>query len=120
MFGQLTDYCWKMFRLFKSLDVNNDNYVSLSELKKLMMNVDFGETSWNVDEATSHIMEDLDTNHDQQIDEEEFVDGFKELLNTNNDLLTPKTPGPKDVSRVSNLIMMLLMFYEVHVNFKVK
>ncbi|KAI3509802.1 hypothetical protein L1887_25325 [Cichorium endivia] len=59
-------------RLFKSLDVNNDNSISLSKLKKLMMNVDFVQTSWNVDEATSHIMEDLDTSGDNQIDEKEF------------------------------------------------
>ncbi|KAL4555094.1 hypothetical protein LXL04_037705 [Taraxacum kok-saghyz] len=86
-------------RLFKSLDVNNDNSVSLSELKNLMMNVDFGQTSWNVDEAASHIMEDLDKSGDQQIDEEEFIDGFKDLLNTNDQLLTPTTPGPKTISR---------------------
>ncbi|PWA81964.1 sodium/calcium exchanger membrane region, EF-hand domain pair [Artemisia annua] len=86
-------------KLFKSLDVNNDNSISLSELKKLMMDVDFGETSWNVDEATSHIMQDLDKSGDQMIDEVEFVDGFKDLLHISNDQLTPKTPGPKDVSR---------------------
>ncbi|KAI3753711.1 hypothetical protein L2E82_25772 [Cichorium intybus] len=86
-------------RLFKSLDVNNDNSISLSELKKLMMNVDFGQTSWNVDEATSHIMEDLDTSGDNQIDEKEFIDGFRDLLNTNDLILTPTTPGPKNISR---------------------
>ncbi|KAF5780862.1 putative sodium/calcium exchanger membrane region, EF-hand domain pair, mitochondrial Rho GTPase [Helianthus annuus] len=86
-------------RLFKSLDVNNDNSISLSELKTLMMDFDFGETSWNVDEATSHIMQDLDKSGDQQIDEEEFVDGFRDLLNVSNVQLTPKTPGPKDISR---------------------
>ncbi|XP_076906851.1 sodium/calcium exchanger NCL1-like [Bidens hawaiensis] len=84
-------------RLFKSLDVNNDNSISRSELKALLMDYDFGETSWNVDEATSHIMQDLDKSGDQQIDEEEFVDGFKYLLST--DQPTPKTPGPKDISR---------------------
>ncbi|KAI3675014.1 hypothetical protein L1987_84595 [Smallanthus sonchifolius] len=86
-------------RLFKSLDVNNDDFLSRSELKKLMLDFDFGEISWNVDEATSHIMQDLDKNGNQQIDEEEFVDGFKDLLNLSNDQLTPKTPGPKDISR---------------------
>lgn len=67
------------------------------------MDVDFGETSWNVDEATSHIMQDLDKSGDQMIDEVEFVDGFKDLLNISNDQLNPKTPGPKDASRVSRL-----------------
>ncbi|KAI7743722.1 hypothetical protein M8C21_002228, partial [Ambrosia artemisiifolia] len=86
-------------RLFKSLDVNNDNFISRSELKTLMMDFNFGETSWNVDEATSHIMQDLDKSGDQQIDEEEFVDGFRDLLNVSNVQLTPKTPGPKDISR---------------------
>ncbi|KAJ9562770.1 hypothetical protein OSB04_007930 [Centaurea solstitialis] len=86
-------------RLFERLDVDKDNAVSISELKQLMMDVDFGKTSWNVDEATSHIMEDFDRSKDQQIDEEEFVDGFRELLKRPNDQMTPKTPGPNDISR---------------------
>nr|XP_043620105.1 sodium/calcium exchanger NCL2-like [Erigeron canadensis] len=85
-------------RLFKSLDVNNDNAISLSELKNLMMDIDFGETSWNVDEATSHIMEDLDKSGDKLIDEKEFIDGFKDLLNKSSEqLTTPETPRPEDV-----------------------
>ncbi|KAK1439621.1 hypothetical protein QVD17_05441 [Tagetes erecta] len=86
-------------RLFKSLDVNNDNFISRSELKRLMMDFDFGEISWNVDEATSHIMQELDKSGDQQIDEDEFVDGFKDLLKLSNDQSTPTTPAPKDISR---------------------
>ncbi|GKG47106.1 sodium/calcium exchanger NCL2-like protein, partial [Tanacetum coccineum] len=63
-----------------------------------MTHVNFGETSWNVEETTSRIMQNLDTNGDKEIDEEEFVHGFeKKLVNITND--RSKTPGPKDVSR---------------------
>ncbi|KAL8237909.1 hypothetical protein R6Q59_018990 [Mikania micrantha] len=86
-------------RLFKSLDVNNDEFISRSELKTLMMDFEFGDTSWDVEEATSQLMQELDKSGDQQIDEEEFVDGFKDLLNVTTDYPTPKTPGPRDVSR---------------------
>ncbi|GJZ59581.1 sodium/calcium exchanger NCL2-like protein [Tanacetum coccineum] len=63
-----------------SLDVNKDGFVLLTELKKLMTRVNFGETSWKVEETTSRMMQNLDTNGDKEIDEEEFVHGFEKKL----------------------------------------
>ncbi|GKD24295.1 sodium/calcium exchanger NCL2-like protein, partial [Tanacetum coccineum] len=81
----------------RSLDVNKDGSVLLTELKKRMTHVNFGETSWKVAETTSRMMQNLDTNEDKEIDEEEFVHRFeKKLVNITND--RSKTPGPKDVS----------------------
>lgn len=48
------------------------------------MEVNFEKIPWNVDEATDHIMEDLDKSGDQKIDEQEFIDGFIEWLHTSN------------------------------------
>ncbi|GJZ51630.1 hypothetical protein Tco_0606145 [Tanacetum coccineum] len=77
----------------RSLDVNKDGSVLLTKLKKLMTHVNFSETSWNVKETTSRIMQNLHTNGDK----EEFVQGFeKNLVNITNDRST--TLGPKDVS----------------------
>ncbi|GJZ92710.1 RNA-directed DNA polymerase, eukaryota, partial [Tanacetum coccineum] len=81
----------------RSLDVKKDGFVLLTELKKRMTHVNFGETSWKVAETTSRMMQNLDTKEDKEIDEEEFVHGFeKKLVNITND--RSKTPGPKDVS----------------------
>ncbi|XP_071689079.1 sodium/calcium exchanger NCL2-like [Rutidosis leptorrhynchoides] len=79
--------------LFKRLDLDKDNCVSQSELKKLIMEVNSEKIPWNVDEATDKIMQDLDKSGDKRIDEQEFIDGFKEWLNTSNGDIIPSSPG---------------------------
>ncbi|KAI3803511.1 hypothetical protein L1987_31665 [Smallanthus sonchifolius] len=81
-------------RLFERIDLDKDNFVSQSELKTLIMELNSKKIQENVDEATAKIMHDLDTSGDQQIDEQEFIIGFKEWLNTSNYELIPKSPGP--------------------------
>ncbi|KAI3774957.1 hypothetical protein L1987_49522 [Smallanthus sonchifolius] len=81
-------------RLFERIDLDKDNFVSQSELKTLIMELNSEILPEAVDEATAKIMHDLDTSGDQQIDEQEFIDGFKEWLNTSNYELIPKSPEP--------------------------
>ncbi|KAK1416723.1 hypothetical protein QVD17_25839 [Tagetes erecta] len=81
-------------RLFERIDVDKDNYVSQSELKRLIMEINSEKIPEDIDEVTAKIMKDLDTSGDQQIDEQEFIHGFKEWLNTSNYELIPKSPGP--------------------------
>ncbi|CAI9286516.1 unnamed protein product [Lactuca saligna] len=71
--------------LFKSMDVDKDNCVSHSELKRLIMEVHSAKMPWNVDEATDHIMQDFDKRRDQGIGEKEFIDRFKQWLHTSNE-----------------------------------
>ncbi|GFP79634.1 hypothetical protein PHJA_000106900 [Phtheirospermum japonicum] len=69
-------------RLFKDIDLDKDNYISLSELKELINNIKFGIIPYDPDVAASKIMEELDINRDERINEDEFVSGLSEWLNT--------------------------------------
>ncbi|KAI3789556.1 hypothetical protein L2E82_02355 [Cichorium intybus] len=87
-------------RLFNRIDVDKDNCISHSELKRLLMEINTVKIPWNVDEATDQIMQDLDKSGDQQINEQEFIDGFKEWLHTSNDQTIPMSPEAQNVSSV--------------------
>ncbi|KAK9078216.1 hypothetical protein SSX86_002273 [Deinandra increscens subsp. villosa] len=80
-------------RLFERIDLDKDNFVSPSELKRLIMELNSEKLPEDVDEETAIIMHDLDTNGDQQIDEQEFINGFKQWLNTSNYELISMSPG---------------------------
>ncbi|CAI9286509.1 unnamed protein product [Lactuca saligna] len=81
--------------LFERIDLDKDNFISQSELKRLIMEVDFQKVPENVDEATAKIMQDLDESGDQQIDLDEFINGFRNWLNSSNGEIIPKSPGSK-------------------------
>lgn len=69
-------------KLFEKLDVDNNNTISQSELKKLISDVNFGKMPMGEDEAVVKIMEDLDIDGDKEINEEEFTKGFKRWINS--------------------------------------
>ncbi|KAK9078215.1 hypothetical protein SSX86_002272 [Deinandra increscens subsp. villosa] len=79
--------------LFKRIDLDKDSCLSQSELKRMIMEVDSKKIPWNVDEATDQIMQDLDKGGDQKIDEQEFIDGFKEWLHKSTGEIIPCSPG---------------------------
>lgn len=88
------------FRLFERIDLDKDNFVSQSELKKLILEINSEKILEDVDAATAKLMHDLDISGDQQIDEVEFINGFKNWLNTSNYKMAPVSPGtPTDVSK---------------------
>ncbi|KAK4486672.1 hypothetical protein RD792_006730 [Penstemon davidsonii] len=51
-------------RLFKEIDLDKDDTISYFELKELMTNMKFGIIPYDVDEAASKIMEELDISGD--------------------------------------------------------
>ncbi|KAK4486671.1 hypothetical protein RD792_006729 [Penstemon davidsonii] len=69
-------------RLFKEIDLDKDDTISYFELKELMTNMKFGIIPYDVDEAASKIMEELDISGDELIQEEEFVNGLSKWINT--------------------------------------
>nr|XP_043627059.1 sodium/calcium exchanger NCL2-like [Erigeron canadensis] len=87
--------------LFDKIDLDKDNFVSQSELKRLVTEVNSAKIHWNADEATNKIMQDLDKSGDQKIDEQEFIDGFKEWLHTSNDETIPSSPDGSEINDAS-------------------
>ncbi|KAJ0522685.1 putative EF-hand domain pair protein CML [Helianthus annuus] len=84
--------------LFRRIDLDKDNCLSQSELKRLIMEVDSEKMQWNVNEATDQIMQDLDRSGDQKVDEKEFIDGFKEWLHMSNGETLSSTPSTESDS----------------------
>ncbi|CAN6561022.1 unnamed protein product [Malus baccata var. baccata] len=59
-------------RLFEKIDLDGNNFISQSELRKLIGDIKFGKIPGNVDESVVKLIEELDTSGDQLISEEEF------------------------------------------------
>ncbi|KAK3424419.1 hypothetical protein EUGRSUZ_F01188 [Eucalyptus grandis] len=72
-------------RLFEQIDRNGDNSISRAELKELMMGIKFGDIPFDVDEVVSKVIEVFDRSGNCQINEEEFVAGLVNLLDTSGE-----------------------------------
>lgn len=57
--------------------------MSKSELGKIVKEIQFGKAV-DAEEAVSKLLQDLDVNRDNEISENEFVDGFTKWINSNN------------------------------------
>ncbi|PON81598.1 Parvalbumin [Trema orientale] len=68
-------------KLFKTVDQNSDGYLTMNDLRALIIGFQFEEVDIDSDEAVAQVMKDFDTSHDTQIDESEFVKGFTRWLN---------------------------------------
>ncbi|CAL1373373.1 unnamed protein product [Linum trigynum] len=68
-------------KLFGTIDVDKDNYVSASELKALIIGITFDEINFDRDDAVAKVMSDFDSSLDARIDENEFVHGVTKWLN---------------------------------------
>jgi Ca2+-binding EF-hand superfamily protein len=69
--------------LFEEVDSDGSNNVSRSELEKIVKEIHFGKAV-DSDEAVTKLLHDLDVNKDDEISENEFVDGFTKWLNSNS------------------------------------
>ncbi|KAI6687238.1 hypothetical protein NL676_024066 [Syzygium grande] len=79
-------------RLFEQIDRNGDNSISQSELKELMMGIKFGDIPFDVDELVLKVIEVFDRSGNRQINEEEFVTGLANLLDTSGEGNKSQTP----------------------------
>ncbi|MCI15611.1 calcium-binding EF-hand protein, partial [Trifolium medium] len=69
--------------MFEEVDSDGSNNVSRSELEKIVKETHFGK-GVDSDEAVTKLLHDLDVNKDDEISENEFVDGFTKWLNSNS------------------------------------
>lgn len=81
------------------MDLDKDNSISQEELKKLIVEVNFGKIPWDADEIVGKMMEQLDVNGDQVINEEEFISGFLKWLNGDGSP-SPSSSGQGNIYQV--------------------
>ena len=67
-------------RLFSSIDVDHDEHISYSELRALMVGINFDKIDLDQDEAVNKIMKDFDTSGNSKIEVSEFVSGISRWL----------------------------------------
>ncbi|KAJ4975951.1 hypothetical protein NE237_001057 [Protea cynaroides] len=82
-------------RLFKTIDLDSDGYLSRSELIALIIGIQFEEIDFNKDDAVEKIIIDFDTTHDHKLDEDEFVNGISRWINVaKKSVVLARSPGP--------------------------
>ncbi|KAI4321828.1 hypothetical protein MLD38_035162 [Melastoma candidum] len=67
-------------RLFEEIDQDNDDAISLTELKELLVEVNFKHTHVSREEAVEEVMREFDVDGNRSISKEEFVQGFSNWL----------------------------------------
>ncbi|XP_058095700.1 sodium/calcium exchanger NCL1-like [Magnolia sinica] len=67
-------------KLFHKIDLDSDNLVSASELKALIIGMQFEEINVDTTDAVKKLMDDFDTTGDSNIDEDEFVTGIMKWI----------------------------------------
>ncbi|KAA0066783.1 sodium/calcium exchanger family protein [Cucumis melo var. makuwa] len=63
-------------KLFSRIDVNKDGLLSASELRALIVGIQFDEIDLDHDDAVDKIMNDFDTSRDSHVDSNEFGNGI--------------------------------------------
>lgn len=69
-----------MDRLFKTIDLDNDNSLSASELRALVVGIRLEEINLDEDDAVEKVMKDFDTSGDALIDFDEFFNAIAKWL----------------------------------------
>ncbi|KAJ0457997.1 putative EF-hand domain, sodium/calcium exchanger membrane region, EF-hand domain pair [Helianthus annuus] len=81
--GRLMETLTLMFlrsRLFKSIDVDEDEHLSHSELRALVVGMRLSEINLSEDDAVDKVMKDFDQTENNLVDEKEFIAGIGKWL----------------------------------------
>jgi hypothetical protein len=91
-------------RLFDEVDINKDSHISKSELEQITKKIQFGKVI-DAEEANTKLYKYLDVNKDNEISEQEFIDGFIKLINSNSNHDDPSTSSSShETNQVFSLI----------------
>ncbi|KAL3638515.1 hypothetical protein CASFOL_017886 [Castilleja foliolosa] len=67
-------------KLFKAIDENGDGYLSHSELRALIVGIQFNEINLDENDAVEKVLKDFDISLDSQVDLPEFINGVGRWL----------------------------------------
>ncbi|KAI3859248.1 hypothetical protein MKW98_007629 [Papaver atlanticum] len=67
-------------KLFRSLDLNDDETLSVQELRALVIGIRFEEIEFDKEDAVIKVLSDFDTSRDGCVGEEEFIKGISKWL----------------------------------------
>lgn len=67
-------------KLFKAIDENADGYLSPSELRALIVGIQFHEINLDHNDAVERVVKEFDTSNDSKVDLEEFIVGVGKWL----------------------------------------
>eukprot|EP00257_Ricinus_communis_P026785 XP_025014199.1 sodium/calcium exchanger NCL isoform X2 [Ricinus communis] len=67
-------------KLFKTIDDNSDGYLTIAELKALIIGIQFDELDIDVSVAVDQVLKDFDTSGDSCVDMDEFTRGISKWL----------------------------------------
>lgn len=82
-------------KLFTRIDVNKDDHLSTSELRALIVGIQFDEINVEEDDAMDKVMKDFDASDDSQIDYHEFLNGItKWVKEAKSSKAAPHIAGP--------------------------
>ena len=96
-------YC----RLFEEVDQDGNKYISPSDLRGLLLETKFTETSIDKEKEIAEVMKEFDLDGDQKINEDEFVNGFTKWLDETKHVVDKQyfsKSSLKDVYKVIHLI----------------
>ncbi|KAL6529686.1 hypothetical protein OROGR_015309 [Orobanche gracilis] len=67
-------------KLFMAIDDNDDGYLSHSELRALIVGIQFNEINLDENDAVDKVLKDFDSSLDRQVDLNEFINGVGRWL----------------------------------------
>ncbi|KAL6535952.1 hypothetical protein OROHE_012796 [Orobanche hederae] len=67
-------------KLFMAIDDNDDGYLSHSELRALIVGIQFNEINLDENDAVEKVLKDFDASLDRQVDLNEFINGVGRWL----------------------------------------
>ncbi|KAF6177163.1 hypothetical protein GIB67_025500 [Kingdonia uniflora] len=68
-------------KLFQTMDFDHSHHLSASEIRALIIGIQFEEVDLDHEAAVKKVMSDFDTSSDAYVSEEEFVQGISKWLN---------------------------------------